>query len=266
LTHDREIVTARLRLRRFLDEDAPALAEIIGSPDVARTIMVNVSSAETCLSRAKTRISWHNCWETHGFGIWAVCLGEGDRSNPGRLVGWCGFAPPDHHDAGAAVLEPELLYGIARSEWGKGLASEAARAALDWVFANTKAESVAALIFAKVNPASLRIAEKLGMTYQGEESVETFCPDLAPRLDVIDFELWRLTNYETDDLERLAFETAYRAGLLCATRIDPAAHQANFRQAAETRGGTALAVAAAEAFQIGLADASLALYRLRRPK
>ena len=69
----------------------------------------------------------------------------------------------------------------------------------------------------------------------------------------------------TDALERLAFETAYRAGLLCAVRIDPEKHRADFRRTAETRGGKALASTAVKAFKSGLGEASLALYRLKRP-
>ncbi len=66
--------------------------------------------------------------------------------------------------------EPELGYSFARAAWGKGLASEAAQAIVDWTFANTP---IPAMIgFAAVaNGASRRVLEKVGMVFQDERDL-----------------------------------------------------------------------------------------------
>ena len=71
------------------------------------------------------------------------------------LIGWCGFAAPDIGE------DPEILYGLAPHCWGRGLAQEMVRAAIDWLFAETPHQGVSAVIFGRLNAASAAIAGKL---------------------------------------------------------------------------------------------------------
>jgi RimJ/RimL family protein N-acetyltransferase len=85
----------------------------------------------------------------HRYGLWAVV----DNATR-RVIGFCGLRSGDH-DA------PELLYGLCPRFWGKGLATEAARAVLSYAFALGHPEVVAATDLP--NDASARVLERLGM-------------------------------------------------------------------------------------------------------
>jgi RimJ/RimL family protein N-acetyltransferase len=89
-----------------------------------------------------------------GFGMWAVECRE-----TGQLIGRCGFYPwvPD-----GGAPEPELAYLLARTHWGRGLASEAARAALDALFESQDPARIVALVRPE-HAASRRVLAKLGM-------------------------------------------------------------------------------------------------------
>jgi ribosomal-protein-alanine N-acetyltransferase len=97
-------------------------------------------------------------WRTHGFGPLAVVERAG-----GRVVG----------EAGLQVLEDgpdvELTYTFARADWGRGYATEAARAVLRWAFAVLRLPRIVAVARPQ-NAASLRVMEKAGMLRQGERS------------------------------------------------------------------------------------------------
>jgi RimJ/RimL family protein N-acetyltransferase len=75
------------------------------------------------------------------------------------LVGMIGMHP--------GALGPEIGYWIGRPYWGKGLATRAARAALDWAGRTWRKRVVVSGHFAD-NPASGRVLEKAGFLYTGE--------------------------------------------------------------------------------------------------
>ena len=105
-------------------------------------------------------------------------LGNHKRNSPGKLVhlclaiidkdtqefiGWCGL---DHLDQ--TKKNPVLFYLLKARFWGKGLATEAARAVLGYAFGEldlVRIDSGAAL----ENIASKRVMEKIGMKYSGIE-------------------------------------------------------------------------------------------------
>lgn len=94
-------------------------------------------------------------FDRHGFGFWGVR--EKTRED---LVGFGGFR----------FVEPtpdvEILYGIAPPLWGRGYATEAARALLAWAFRQTDLPMIFAGADAP-NRASFRVMEKLGMRPDG---------------------------------------------------------------------------------------------------
>lgn len=78
-----------------------------------------------------------------------------------EFIGWCGLDHTNQKDA-----DPALFYLLKANYWGKGLATEAARALLDYTFTQLELDSIhggAAID----NLASKRVMEKLGMQYVG---------------------------------------------------------------------------------------------------
>ena len=94
-------------------------------------------------------------WETNGFGLFAVELRE-----TGEFVGSVGLSIPE--------FLPEILpavevgWRLGRSQWGKGLATEAGRASLDFGFREVGLGRVVS-IHQVGNHASARVMEKLGI-------------------------------------------------------------------------------------------------------
>jgi RimJ/RimL family protein N-acetyltransferase len=203
------IMTERLQLDSFSDADIDSLAAILAEPDVAKTITANGSTPEKCRASAKHRIGWHNAsWGERAYGVWAVRT----RSD-GALIGWCGFAAPDIGE------DPEILYGLAPHCWGRGLAQEMVRAAIDWLFAETHSQGISAVIFRRINPVSASIADKLGMMKRGTMAMKDFLPDLTLARDVLEYEIWRLGHGRTCDAEALLFQAPYKGGQIASLKL-----------------------------------------------
>ena len=146
-----QIETARLRLLPYTLDDLDDLHRLWTDPDVRRYLFDNkVIAREQAASGIERSLA---CFQTHGFGEWAVCLRGKDP-----LIGFCGFRftgdPP----------EVELFYGLAPAHWGQGLTTEAARAILRYGFEEHKFSCVVASADAP-NVASLRVMEKVGMRF-----------------------------------------------------------------------------------------------------
>lgn len=260
------ISTKRLKLEAFAESDIPGLAAILAEPDVTKNITANGSTPERCLASAAARISRHNkTWAEQGYGVWAVKARDDSAAPRGGLLGWCGFAEPD---VGA---DPEILYGYAPDAWGRGLAQEAARAAIDWLFAATSHGGVSAIIFRRLNPVSVAIAGKFGMKHRGTMSMADFLPDRVLAEDVLDYEIWRLGHGRTRDLDALLFQAPYKGGQIATLGLrDTAAVEQAFCDAGRQRHGYAgieraeLDRRVRQAFQQGMAEPNLDWYHIPR--
>jgi RimJ/RimL family protein N-acetyltransferase len=146
--------TARLRLRPFAETDLDALARIHADADTMRYIGEGKTLNRSETWRAIAGTLGH--WLLRGYGMWGVEL-KGTHEFIGRVGfyypdGWPGF---------------ELGWMITREHWGRGYATEGAQAALEYAFTTLKRERVISLI-RPANLPSVRVAEKLGATLQGE--------------------------------------------------------------------------------------------------
>jgi RimJ/RimL family protein N-acetyltransferase len=146
--------TPRLRLRAFRNEDLDAYAAACADAEVMRFL-----GAGTTLDRGE---AWRSMagflghWHLRGFGMWAL-----EEKASGEFVGRSGFLQPEGWPGF------ELGWTLARPHWGKGYATEAARRALDFAFADMQRDRVISLI----RPANLRsiaVAERLGEARVGE--------------------------------------------------------------------------------------------------
>jgi ribosomal-protein-alanine N-acetyltransferase len=112
--------TARLILRPWRDEDRAPFAAMSRDPEVMETlggVLVAREQVDAFIDSAQAHI------EVHGFGFWAV-----ERREDGVFVGAVGLAPIQKK-----LPLPrgyEAAWRLARSAWGFGYASEAAKAAI----------------------------------------------------------------------------------------------------------------------------------------
>lgn len=158
--------TSRLRLRPLAESDLDALCAIAADPQV----MAHVGDGVP-LSRAATALWINNAAASlmmSEVGSRAVVLRDSDV-----LIGWVGLIPTPHPN------RLELIYGFARAAWGKGYATEAARALL----AACSPDGVDATID-PANRASWRILEKLGFVVVGEEEDEYGLPTVRLHLEL----------------------------------------------------------------------------------
>lgn len=148
--------TPRLRLRPFTREDQPDHTQLYGDPEVTRYLGGGPFEGAEIQTRSRRAIDlFVGHWVSHGFGVWAVL----DRAT-GRFIGQCGLSRlPD-------LGEVEVLYALERGAWGRGLASEAARAAVRHGFEVVGLERIIALV-RPANAGSRRVLGTLGMTLDG---------------------------------------------------------------------------------------------------
>lgn len=140
------IRTRRLSLRPFAVSDVDALHALWTDPLVRRWLWDDEVIPR---ERAAEVVAASVAGGRDGAGAWCVSVvGE-----PG-LAGFCALMPLGD--------ELELLYGLAPHCWGRGLAVEAARAVLSWVFATSPRARVWAGADAP-NTRSLAVMERLGM-------------------------------------------------------------------------------------------------------
>lgn len=258
------LATPRLQLGAFGPADAPALAAILAEPEVTKCITADGSTPERCRAAAEKRIAWHNgAWDAHGYGIWALRPQGG--ADAGDLIGWCGFVPPDIGG------DPEILYGLAPRHWRRGLAREAAIAAIDWLFAERGSQGVTAVVFGRLNPASTGLLARLGLTPRGTMAMADFLPDLQLAREVLDYELWRLGHGRCADAVRLLFEAPHKGGQIATLfPAEIAAREQAFVDAAIGRADFAaidpavLARRVRDAFAQGMAEPWLDWHHLAR--
>jgi RimJ/RimL family protein N-acetyltransferase len=149
------IETERLIIRKFTTEDLPKLIELRVEPEVYKYLGGDALQNPEAI---KIRLQFYiDCYEKYGFGMSAVIWKETDE-----MIGWSGLQPL------ADTGEIEVGYGFAQEFWGKGLATECAKAWLDHGFNKANLERIVAVAYPE-NNASWRVMEKLGMKYEKNE-------------------------------------------------------------------------------------------------
>lgn len=142
------IETARLRLRPFRESDWDAYAAMCADGVVMRHLGTGATLTRDETWRAIAGMLGH--WQLRGYGMWAIEA----KDSPG-LLGRAGFIDPPGWPGF------ELGWVLARGHWGRGYATEAARAALACAFATLRRARVIHLI-RPGNAASIRVAERIG--------------------------------------------------------------------------------------------------------
>ena len=145
------LTTSRLVLRPFTLADADPLFCIMNVPTMMQYFPNPNPPTPDRVERMIARQLEQ--WQTIGYGWWALALPA-----TGALLGWCGlqFLPE--------TGETEVGYLLARTHWGQGLATEAARASVDYGFTTFEFAEIIGITHPQ-NRASQRVLEKIGMTF-----------------------------------------------------------------------------------------------------
>ncbi len=139
--------TDRLRLRPYTFEDEAELFRVFADP-YARNFYPEMAD------RANVRawIEWNlRNYAEFGFGLWALEL-----KSDGRFIGDCGLTYQDVEDRARL----EIGYHVIEHERGKGYATEAARACLDFGFTRTSSDVICSIVRPS-NAASCAVAARI---------------------------------------------------------------------------------------------------------
>ena len=104
---------------------------------------------------ARAAIAAYPDFDTIGYGRWACVL-----KSTGEIVGFCGLKYLPELDA------TDVGFRFRPAFWGRGLATEACRASLEFGFSTLGLERVLGLVLPE-NQASIRVLEKVGMRPEG---------------------------------------------------------------------------------------------------
>ncbi|WP_262691244.1 GNAT family N-acetyltransferase [Kordiimonas aestuarii] len=142
-----------MKLRDWCNADRAAFAAMNADADVMRYFPATQSrkesdaSVDRCMARIKS----------DGFGFWAAELQE-----TGAFIGFIGIQQASDYLPCAPATE--IGWRLDKRYWGKGLAPEGARAALQYAFERLGISEVIAITSVNNSP-SRRVMEKIGMAH-----------------------------------------------------------------------------------------------------
>lgn len=102
----------------------------------------------------KSLTSFIEHWKNRSYGVWAIVEGVSSQ-----MIGYCGLRYLDE------LNEVEVLYGLAKAYWGKGIATRSAKAAIAYGFNVANLDRIIAMALPD-NQASRRVIEKAGLRYE----------------------------------------------------------------------------------------------------
>ncbi len=150
-------MTERLRLRAWEESDLDAYARIVADPEVMR----HMGAALDREAAARQMADFRDRGEVDGLAHWAAA----DHMT-GELIGRIGLLR--HEDWPFDRENVEVGWLLGRRWWGRGLATEGARACVRHAFEDLGLARVISLTLPE-NWRSRRVMERLGMSYRGRE-------------------------------------------------------------------------------------------------
>jgi RimJ/RimL family protein N-acetyltransferase len=146
--------TDRLRIREIAPSDFDGLFEIWSNPEAMRLFpsTLDRQGMDEWIERNLNR------YEQYGHGLWAVVLRAEEK-----LIGDCGLVIQDVD----GVEELEVGYHFNPKYWGRGYATEAARACMEYAFDRLGRRRVISMIRPENLP-SRRVAERNGLRIEKE--------------------------------------------------------------------------------------------------
>ena len=156
----RQLRTERLVLRDWRDSDLAPFAALNADPDVMQHFRGTLTRAESDAFAARIRANL----QQDGWGLWAVEVIGGEP-----FIGFVGLARQTFE----AHFTPAVEVGwrLAKAAWGRGYAPEAARAVIEFGFAELGLTEIVSITTAG-NAKSRRVMQKIGMTYEPADDFE----------------------------------------------------------------------------------------------
>ena len=171
-----ELTTPRLVLRPFRPEDVDDVFEYAKDPEWAEYLSGAVPQPYT--RRDAEEFIAGKMLAPSGEFTWAIVLED-------RVVGSMTLRVDSKHEGG------EIGYSLAKAHWGLGLTAEAARAVVDWGFAERGLHRISSVADVR-NRRSWRVMEKLGMRREGLFRSHRKDPRPGyPRIDMVYYGLLR---------------------------------------------------------------------------
>jgi RimJ/RimL family protein N-acetyltransferase len=147
-----QLLTPRLRLRPYREDDVAPMFGVFGDREVMR---FSQSGGDPTIEVTAARIAKlidHQA--KFGFSLWVV----EDRTT-GEILGDCGLKQLE------AGPEIEVGYRFAKAHWGRGYATESAEASVRYGFHTLALPRIVAVV-EPANVASCRVIEKIGLPYR----------------------------------------------------------------------------------------------------
>ena len=150
------IETNRLILRELTLDDLDALFALYRDPDIRKYFPDGTRTVE----ETKEELEWilDEYYGQYGFGLWATIFKE-----TGAFIGRCGLIPWTIDEQ----QEVEVAYLLDKAYWGRGLATEAAQAIVQYAFEQLQLSRIICL-FDPEHHASRNVAKKTGLTFEKE--------------------------------------------------------------------------------------------------
>ena len=156
MAHSIELIISssdNFTMRPIQISDLEDLVKIWADPEVTRFLPsqgLPISREDT----AKSLQSFVEHWQQKKYGVWAIV-----ERGSSQTIGYCGLRYLNQLD------EVEVLYGLAKAYWGKGIATKAAKAAVEFGFEIINLDRVIAMALPD-NVASIKVINNVGLQYE----------------------------------------------------------------------------------------------------
>ena len=194
-----ELRTERLLLRGWRDADRAPFAALNADPEVMEHFPSTLSRDAS--DRLVDAIA--EGWARNGFGLWAL-----ERLEDGAFLGFTGLSRPSFD----APFMPAVEVGwrLAQAAWGRGYATEAARAALAFGFDAAGLDQIVSFTV-PANVRSRAVMERIGMTHDPADDFDH--PRLPDGHRLRRHVLYRLRRVPVAADERAARSSASRSAI-----------------------------------------------------
>ena len=150
------ITTERLGLRRWTDDDFLPFSKMNKDPEVMRYFPSLLNDEETTAMMG--RIKAH--FDKHGFGLFAL-----EKLSTKEFIGYAGFMVPSFESYFTPCIE--IGWRLRKEDWGKGYATEAAKACLHYGFETLGFNKIYSFT-STINLRSEKVMQAIGMIKEGE--------------------------------------------------------------------------------------------------